>query len=827
MKKTLLLLILFSLSITGVKGALTADWKIHIPFDQWPEKVVETPNRVYFLASVYYYDSKVSGRDVKSYSLHYYDKEGDEIIPMTQRTNASDNIVSCIAYNPVKHYLAVAYTNCDIDFIYDDGRVENVPALKILSVPGRKEVNSITINTDAGMVYLATTFGYVSLNDTKHEVAESRNYGISLSSAGKCGDYMVLTSDEGTYIAPEKDPRFNLSSYTKLEGAAAINQVQPLNNGNKFLGVKKGNGGFVYLFDIDGNGKATWSVAHEDSNVFDVQQMKDGFLVVGNVVVLKFNSAGEKTQLARPEEVWRMPVGSHEFTEFWVLNSKVGLCSYKSGSPWTLTRNFMRPNSPATYIATSMYYHPDYGLLAGSNGVDISLLNESQNTPLQISGYDGSFWKEYSPAYGSDKPFPNPSNYYGLGVDPQNRNYVYRGSMLNGLVRVNLKNPDDFLVIANPANRNSGIDNFVAAVPDMEVWNALCRFTTPSFDTNGTMWTLYFNVDKDRGELYYMNAADRASSTNASNFKPLKKIELPDVFHPSNYDNMICLTSSQNRNIIAIAGFEEEGTVMFYDTKGTPDVTSDDKYVILKSGQVYDQDGGLVQFLAVSNLYEDPATGLIWIMSQRGLFTVNPQTAFEQPNLVNRIKVARNDGTNLADYLLNEVNVNHITTDGENRKWISTSNGIVCVSQDGRTVYGEFNTDNSYLPDDNVYVACYNPTNNSLMLGTGKGLTEMFPSGSGTSVSTGNEVRVYPNPVEPDYYGWVHIDNIADGSLVKITDSKGGLVKELGPAQSGSVEWDVSGMNHSRVATGVYYIMVSPGAGNQGQTSINKILVLN
>lgn len=104
----------------------------------------------------------------------------------------------------------------------------------------------------------------------------------------------------------------------------------------------------------------------------------------------------------------------------------------------------------------------------------------------------------------------------------------------------------------------------------------------------------------------------------------------------------------------------------------------------------------------------------------------------------------------------------------------------------------------------------------------------MFPSGSGNSASSDSqEFRVYPNPVEPDYYGWVRIDNITDGSLVKITDAKGGIVKELGPAQSGAVEWDVSGLNNRRVSTGVYYVMVSPGNSGDGKTQIQKILVLN
>ena len=391
-------------------------------------------------------------------------------------------------------------------------------------------------------------------------------------------------------------------------------------------------------------------------------------------------------------------------------------------------------------------------------------------------------------------------------------------------MRINLANPSDVMIFANPANANSTSPGFVKVVEDQPNWNLLCRFTTPQFSTDGTMWTLYNNTISGHPELWYWPAASRLATTSAATYQPMKKISVPKL-PTSNSDVMITL--AKNPTIVAMAGdIPNGGSIMFYDHKGTPETTNDDKYVYMNS--IHDQDGGSVSFLAVNSLYEDPSTGLVWILSQRGVFTVNPKTAFEDPSRVNRIKVARNDGTNLADYLLNEINVHSMSEDGEGRKWFSTSNGLVCTSSDGRTILAEFTTDNSYLPSNEVFATCYNPDNNSMLVATNGGLVEMFPSGSGgSSNGTGSEIRPFPNPVEPDFYGWVRIDNIADGSLVKITDSKGGLVKELGPARGGSVEWDVSGMNNRRVATGVYYIMVSPGSSGDGKAQIAKILVLN
>ena len=195
--------------------------------------------------------------------------------------------------------------------------------------------------------------------------------------------------------------------------------------------------------------------------------------------------------------------------------------------------------------------------------------------------------------------------------------------------------------------------------------------------------------------------------------------------------------------------------------------------------------------------------------------------------VLNRIKVSRNDGTSLADYLLNEVPVNHITSDNQGRKWFSTTGaGLVCTSSDGRNVLGEFTTDNSLIPSNNVYSAAYNPATNSIMVSTECGMAEFFPSGSSRADSDKLEVRAYPNPVTPDYYGYVNIDGLPDGVLVKVVDAAGGLVRELGIAESGSIQWNLLNLDNKQVKTGVYYILVSGGPNGLSGSSVGKVMVV-
>lgn len=800
---------------------ITADWRLHMPFDAWPTQVVETPSRVYFISRTFEFNKDVEKRMVSSNSLFYYDKAGDEIVPVNEGFQASDNAVASIHYNAVDKYLLVVYTDCNIDFFYEDGRIINLPALMVANVAGRKEASYITFDHPRHRVYIATSFGYVALDDVKHEVAESRNYGTELESVARCGDNIVICVEGNVLLAPADSQRFNLSDYTPIENAPVISYIVPT-AGSHFYGYTKFAESYLGCFRPTPEGYE-WEWLTDDPKFFGIQEVEGGYRLTGNVRLFFIDYNREKvTDVNRPEPEYRIPAATFDGKNLWTLKDRKGLRKYKSENQrWVLAKDYMRPNAPATYIATSFAYNPPYGMLAGSNGYDIALADFNQSTPANVSALKNNFWKEFGPAYSGNANFENLNKYTGIGVDPKKPSHIYRSSTTGGLLRINLDKPDDILVMANKSHPLAGKPGFIQVAEDQLSWDRLCRFTTPEFDANGTMWTLYNNKNMDRGELWYWTATDRLATTSPSTYRPMKSIPLKS-FTAGNNDNMIVLKNT--KNVVAIGGKADSGTILFYNHNGTPDVIADDRYVHLT--RLYDQDGGSVEFLAVNALFEDPETGLVWILSQRGLFTVSPSAAFEDPTRVNRIKVARNDGTNLADYLLNEINVNHLSIDAERRKWFSTSNGLVCTSADGRSILGEFTTDNSLLPDNNVYATCYNPANNSILVATEGGIVEMYPSGSG-GVADNNTVRVFPNPVEPDYFGWVRIDNLSDGSLVKITDSQGGVVKELGPAQGGSVEWDVSGLNNTRVSSGVYYIMVSPGASGEGKAQISKILVLN
>ena len=113
-----------------------------------------------------------------------------------------------------------------------------------------------------------------------------------------------------------------------------------------------------------------------------------------------------------------------------------------------------------------------------------------------------------------------------------------------------------------------------------------------------------------------------------------------------------------------------------------------------------------------------------------------------------------------------------------------------------------------------------------MMFSTDMGMAEYFLS-SKNSGGDAPQARAYPNPVRPDFFGYVTIDNIPDGSLVKIMDSRGNLVKELGYVSGSEAKWDVTDLAFRRVGSGVYYILTSGDENSTSSATVGKILVVN
>ena len=170
--------------------------------------------------------------------------------------------------------------------------------------------------------------------------------------------------------------------------------------------------------------------------------------------------------------------------------------------------------------------------------------------------------------------------------------------------------------------------------------------------------------------------------------------------------------------------------------------------------------------------------------------------------------------------------VTAMATDGANRKWIGTqTSGIFLVSSDGSEILKHFNTGNSYLLDNHVTAIACNPNNNSVYIGSPYGMVE-YSSDAVPSESDFSNVYAYPNPVRPEYSGFITIRGLMDNSLVKIVDAAGNPVF-TGRSTGGMITWDGNNSTGERVKTGVYYVLASQNENDSYSGAVTKILVVN
>ena len=114
--------------------------------------------------------------------------------------------------------------------------------------------------------------------------------------------------------------------------------------------------------------------------------------------------------------------------------------------------------------------------------------------------------------------------------------------------------------------------------------------------------------------------------------------------------------------------------------------------------------------------------GNIWMCTTSGPLYFSPNDFISGNNIVTQHKVPRNDGTNLADYLLANTTTTCMAIDGSNRKWIGTRSGVFLISDDCNTQLQHFTADNSPLISNEIIDIAVDPNSNMVYFATTAGL---------------------------------------------------------------------------------------------------------
>lgn len=522
---------------------------------------------------------------------------------------------------------------------------------------------------------------------------------------------------------------------------------------------------------------------------------------------------------------------SWDFSGFWFFTPKQGFQHrQQSSGSWSNLSEMIWPNAPVPFISSTMKNHPGKGFMIINHKNGLLFDQTIPTMPWLMSTYQNGKWTNLSPVFFTPKEISGKddmirifnagiesypvSNPYGMAIDPDNTDYIYTGSMFGGWARINLADLSSAaLIVGHPKNSFVGFPSFIEGFPQLEAWSKACAVSPPHFDNKGRMWTLYADYDGSAADHYsytlkYYNPEDlkaiSQANTNPSAYKEMHTLKVHTPANVDIYEYAIPLTHPSNENVLVFSSSAYGCPVMLVDHNGTPEDTSDDRTAFIE--RPYDVESGApLRLLYTSSIWEDPSTGDVWIGNSGGTFRINPSEVFDNPTLghVNTVK-STPDGK--ADRKILETGqATCYVTDSFNRLWIGTWNhGLICLSPDREEILAEFMTTNSPLPSNRVYGLGFNTSSNSLMISTEGGLIEFFPGGS--SLASGNVIKVSPSDVTPDFQGWLTVTGLPDSATIEIVDGNGQKAASLGKPSNGVVQWNCEDANGKRCATGTYEV---------------------
>lgn len=770
--------LLIVMAVVPAKSQQVGSWSIYPVFSGNDNRsLVDTGNKVFFLADGW---------------LYSYDKDNDESVFYTKMNGMSDTDISGIYYNYDKKFLLVAYSNSNIDIVRENGRVDNVPDLKSVILTVSKTINSVDFSGD--YAYIATDFGYMVVDCNKCVVKESFNYGKAFKSIVVTDKNIFATFDKKIYVSSVGESHYELSSFKETNIKQEM-QLRKIDNSSMLTTT----GWFYYIKIGEDPTNLAMSVI-EKSAPSNVSMSGSNMVASYKKKYIVVSPDGTSQTVAMPSEIDGSHLSTIDGKGLWNLDSK-GLKEFSiSDGSFTILHDTYRPNTST--VSEPYYLTYQNGTLYSMNS-GRNYKGASNGKSVMLSSLKNGVWNNLNPIKIDihNKSYKSLIEPYGMAIDPFDSEKIWFGSFFEGIYCV--KNGEQVQKIDH-LNSPMYLD-FVVCVSDLK------------FDKEGNLWFSFYNFNKTTYAPLYILPKDKLYKENLT-ADDFISIDLGNF--ATTYGSQLCI--SKDSRYVLLGSNMWKSKLAIIDTNGTLTDISDDRVAIVSTYN--DQDGKNFDIGYINSIKED--NGKYWLATNVGVGLINNiKAAFSGNVVVNRVKVPRNDGTNLADYLLDGLCINDIAIDGANRKWFgSSTSGLYLTSSDGSEILEHFSAENSPLTSDEITSVACSTDDNRVFIGTKKG-TLVYESDAAPAQNDYSDVYAYPNPVRPDYSGHITVAGLMDNSLVKITDSMGNLIYS-GRSTGGMFVWDGLNSEGSRVNTGVYYVFASQNENDKSSGCVTKILVV-
>lgn len=708
-------------------------------------------------------------------SIFSYSPADSEVRTYDKTTGLSDVNIRQMAYCDELGCLVLLYANSNIDILYpEESGVVNIPQYMNSSLAD-KTINDVSVvGTDA---YLATNVGVAVLNLERGEFSNTYQIGRAVKTCTFAAGKIYASTTSGLFVGDTDD---NLLDITKWQAA-----------GNAIYNIMRTFNGRIYaaagtLSEIDPATGETSQAAAVNATYMNADNASR--LICGNTsTTISIDAEGNVSTISGSNTFKYLSLAGGTY---WACCGFEGLRRYKADASGKLEAdgNGITLNSPIRNYCAFMNITPSNRVLVAGGTLNYNRLN-----------YDGTlYYYENNRFFNFEDSVSNHTgivyrNLTGIAEDPDDPTHHFATSGETGLYEFR-----NGRYVEHYDHRNSGLST---VLPQSSHSYMYVRTGGLRYDNDGNLWMLNDEVDT----VVKVRLKDGS----------WKGIYVSEVAKYPTFDHLLFDRAGRAWFTQRRTTSSHHAGIVCLDYNGTITNTADDKSFYRYN--FVNQDGtsytpNTINSLAIDN------DGYIWVGTVEGPFVITDPDNFMNGSFrFTQVKVPRNDGTDNADYLLTGVSITAIAVDGANRKWFGTNgNGVYLISADNIETIYHFTTENSPLVSDNILSLAVNNATGEVMIGTDAGLMGYQAGKTATPDKVKDkDLKIYPNPVRPDFYGDVTIEGLPYGAEVKITTAGGQVVKS-GTSISGEYKWDVKDAGGNGVGSGVYYVLVSTSDGKHG-----------
>ncbi|MGF1635869.1 MAG: hypothetical protein ACFCUU_02265 [Cyclobacteriaceae bacterium] len=706
--------------------------------------------------------------------LFFVDLKDNSINILSRIQGMSDAGVSAIKYDTKTNNWIIGYSNGNIDFVQNN-RIQNLPAIKNSPTIDEKEIRQISIYAD--MAYLSTPFGVVVIDMRTRSIRESyRQIGIDGDEIDAYDleiyrDSLFVATASGIFTAP-LNASINLQDYnnwnrfTSDTGLPAEQFVQVEAFDDKLFAAS--SQGLIYTYD------GTWKseIPSMGDEVFAMQSKEGQFLLTTNTGLYQWQDDGfvkSEVSLNSPQ------MATINNGQLWVADGVKGLLQISDKN--TVRRT---PQGPLSDQISGFF--TQYGRI-------FTMFGKIDDEGLPGNNIDGwslhelGTWTNFSSHTFADREIPPFTGVRAMTFDPISGSY-YVASINSGI-----------MVIDRDGNYSFVNDNSLGStLLRSQQYGDSVIISDMASALNGAVIVANYGVNRP---LHFWNGADEWFA---------------DVFTgtANNYPSQI-LTLPSGDIWMALHPIGGGGITVSNPTTGSRRLLNTTR-----------GNGGLPGTNVTSMAYD--LTGYVWVGTDRGiafydvptqiLRTSNEGTFFEMNSIIPIFD---------SGLLLREEFITSVAVDPGNQKWIGTRNGLWLFDANVQKMVYHFTTENSPLPSNIIQDIAIDERNGEVFISTDKGLIS-FRGKATRPEHTHNNVKIFPNPINPSKDPEVSISGLVNNAFIKITDVNGNLVWES-RSLGGTATWTIADFQGRKASSGIYLVFSSDDLGTE--TYIGKIAVIN